>query len=103
MLRHMMRRLVLFQGQHQQPTFRALRGTKMKTPRHSPGLALSIWTLSSKPRDFSQPNSSWSPEMRKVYDHYNALCATDPENESEKSPWMKLPSYNRSIKYATGQ
>lgn len=65
---------------------------------------VSLWPFSSQPRDFSQPNSSWSPEMCKVYDHYTALCDTDTENEEgKKGPWMKLPSYNRSIKYATGK
>ncbi|XP_043113632.1 acyl-coenzyme A thioesterase THEM4 [Puntigrus tetrazona] len=64
---------------------------------------VSLWPFSSQPRDFSQPNSSWSPEMRKVYDHYNALSFPDTENgEEKKGPWRKLPSYNRSIKYATG-
>ncbi len=65
---------------------------------------VSLWPFSSQPRDFSQPNSSWSPEMRTVYDHYNALCDTDTDNcEGQKRPWRKLPSYNRSIKYATGK
>lgn len=65
---------------------------------------MSLWPFSSQPRDFSQPNSSWSPEMRKVYDHYIALCDTDSENgEKQRGPWRKLPSYNRSIKYATGK
>ncbi|KTF74711.1 hypothetical protein cypCar_00016606 [Cyprinus carpio] len=64
---------------------------------------VSLWPFSSQPRDFSQPNSSWSPEMRKVYDHYNTLCDPDTENGEEKrGPWRKLPSYNRSIKYAAG-
>ncbi|CAM4698138.1 hypothetical protein PO909_009041 [Leuciscus waleckii] len=70
----------------------------------SPISTMSLWPFSFQPRDFSLPNSSWSPEMCKAYDHYNALCDTDTENGEEKKrgPWKKLPSYNRSIKYATG-
>lgn len=66
---------------------------------------MSLWPFSFQPRDFSLPNSSWSPEMCKAYDHYNALCDTDAENgeEIKRGPWKKLPSYNRSIKYATGK
>ncbi|XP_051575677.1 acyl-coenzyme A thioesterase THEM4-like isoform X2 [Myxocyprinus asiaticus] len=65
---------------------------------------MSLWPFSAAmSRDFSQPNSSWSPEMRRVYDHYNALCEVETENgEKTRGPWRKLPSYNRSLKYATG-
>ncbi|TSK34834.1 Phosphatidylinositol 4-phosphate 5-kinase type-1 alpha [Bagarius yarrelli] len=57
-------------------------------------------TFRSSPRDFSQPNSSWNAEMKQVYDHYNAMCET--EDSEKKSPWRRLPSYNRSLKHATG-
>lgn len=59
--------------------------------------------FSSGPRDFSLPNSSWGPEMRQLYEHYMSQC--DPATEDvckQKGPWIRLPSYNRSLKYATG-
>ncbi|XP_053486195.1 acyl-coenzyme A thioesterase THEM4 isoform X3 [Ictalurus furcatus] len=62
---------------------------------------MSLWPFSVSPRDFSQPNASWNAEMQDVYDRYNALCEVNAE-ETEKRPWRKLPSYNRSLKYATG-
>ncbi|RXN33369.1 acyl-coenzyme A thioesterase THEM4-like protein [Labeo rohita] len=114
MLRHIARRLGSLHGQIQFSN--GLKGVSpnqllsKETHRHlqssletiSPISMMSLWPFSSQPRDFSQPNSSWSPEMRKVYDHYIALCDTDSENgEKQRGPWRKLPSYNRSIKYAT--
>ncbi|XP_056619175.1 acyl-coenzyme A thioesterase THEM4 [Triplophysa dalaica] len=64
---------------------------------------MSLWPFSGKPQDFSQPNSSWSPEMVRLYEHYNALCDAENENgEKKRGPWRKLPSYDRTIKYATG-
>lgn len=62
---------------------------------------MSLWPFSVSPRDFSQPNASWNAEMQDVYDRYNALCEVNVE-ETEKRPWRKLPSYNRSLKYVTG-
>ncbi|TWW79214.1 acyl-coenzyme A thioesterase THEM4 isoform X1 [Takifugu flavidus] len=57
----------------------------------------------SKPRDFSLPNSSWGPEMVRLYEHYNSQCEVEREGgEKQKGPWKRLPSYNRVLKYATG-
>ncbi|XP_040900722.1 acyl-coenzyme A thioesterase THEM4 isoform X3 [Toxotes jaculatrix] len=59
--------------------------------------------FSSKPRDFSLPNSSWGPEMMQLYEHYNSQCAVETEDgEKQGGTWTRLPSYNRSLKYATG-
>ncbi|XP_023256611.1 acyl-coenzyme A thioesterase THEM4-like [Seriola lalandi dorsalis] len=59
--------------------------------------------FSFKPRDFSLPNSSWSSEMMRLYDHYNSQCEVEAERgETRGGPWQRLPSYNRSLKYATG-
>ncbi|KAI4877329.1 hypothetical protein NFI96_017303 [Prochilodus magdalenae] len=64
---------------------------------------VSLWPFSAQPRDFSQPNASWSPEMRKVYDQYSALCEVETEGgETKRGPWRKVPSYNRTLKYAKG-
>lgn len=62
------------------------------------------WPFSSQPRDFSQPNSSWGPEMRRLYEHYNSQCEeeTEKDGEQRKGTWKKVPSYNRSLKYTTG-
>ncbi|KAM7383479.1 hypothetical protein PAMP_003125 [Pampus punctatissimus] len=61
------------------------------------------WPFSSKPRDFSLPNSSWSPEMMRLYEHYNSQCEVETEDgEKQRGPWRRLPSYNRSLKYAKG-
>ncbi|XP_053093509.1 acyl-coenzyme A thioesterase THEM4 isoform X2 [Pangasianodon hypophthalmus] len=70
--------------------------------RSARGLSMSLWPFSVSPRDFSQPNTSWNAEMQEVYDHYNALCEVKTEEGEKKGPWRKLPSYNRSLKYATG-
>ncbi|KAF3691932.1 Acyl-coenzyme A thioesterase THEM4 [Channa argus] len=57
----------------------------------------------SKPRDFSLPNSSWGPEMLRLYNHYNSLTEVEAEGgEKQEGPWQRLPSYNRSLKYAKG-
>lgn len=58
----------------------------------------------SKPRDFSLPNSSWSSEMKRLYEHYNSQCEVETEaGEKQEGPWRRLPSYNRLLKYATGK
>lgn len=57
--------------------------------------------FSSKPRDFSLPNSSWGEEMMRLYEHYNGHTETDGEENQERK-WNRLPSYNRSLKYAAG-
>ncbi|XP_023147646.2 acyl-coenzyme A thioesterase THEM4 [Amphiprion ocellaris] len=59
--------------------------------------------FSSKSRDFSLPNSSWNSEMKRLYEHYNSQCEVESEDgEKQKGLWRRLPSYNRSLKYATG-
>ncbi|GAA6220678.1 acyl-coenzyme A thioesterase THEM4-like isoform X1 [Lates japonicus] len=59
--------------------------------------------LSSKPRDFSLPNSSWGPEMLRFYELYNSQCEVETEGgEKQEGSWQRLPSYNRSLKFATG-
>ncbi|XP_039660623.1 acyl-coenzyme A thioesterase THEM4 isoform X2 [Perca fluviatilis] len=59
--------------------------------------------FSSKPRDFSLPNSSWGSEMMRLYEHYNGQCKAETEGgEKQEGPWRRLPSYNRLLKYATG-
>lgn len=58
--------------------------------------------LSSKPRDFSLPNSSWGTEMMRLYEQYNSQCEVETEGgEKQEGPWRRLPSYNRVLKYAT--
>ncbi|XP_061574360.1 acyl-coenzyme A thioesterase THEM4 [Cololabis saira] len=59
--------------------------------------------FSFKPRDFSLPNSSWGEEMMQLYKYYDSQCEvkTDGE-EGQGGQWKRLPSYNRSLKYATG-
>ncbi|XP_072535693.1 acyl-coenzyme A thioesterase THEM4 isoform X2 [Salminus brasiliensis] len=105
---------------------RALPGQiqKARALRNSPSafqnvrpLSVSLWPFSAQPRDFSLPNESWSPEMRKAYDQYNALCEVGSEggegetegdegetkgSEVKRGPWRKLPSYNRTLKYVKG-
>ncbi|XP_059194340.1 acyl-coenzyme A thioesterase THEM4 [Centropristis striata] len=59
--------------------------------------------FSFKPRDFSLPNSSWGSEMMRLYEHYDSQCEVETEGgEKQEGPWQRLPSYNRSLKYATG-
>ncbi|XP_045064301.1 uncharacterized protein LOC121542346 [Coregonus clupeaformis] len=66
-------------------------------------MAVLPWPFSSQPRDFSLPNSSWGSDMRRVYEHYNNQCKVETEEgENKWGVWRNLPSYNRSIKYATG-
>ncbi|XP_061531584.1 acyl-coenzyme A thioesterase THEM4 [Phycodurus eques] len=56
-----------------------------------------------KPQDFSLPNSSWSAETMRLYDYYNNQCEVEKEvGEKQRGTWRRLPSYNRSLKYATG-
>lgn len=70
--------------------------------------ASSAWQVlpsifSSKPRDFSLPNSSWGKEMMQLYEHYNSQCEAKTDGEEDQGgQWTRLPSYNRSLKYATG-
>lgn len=60
-------------------------------------------SLLSKSRDFSLPNSSWGPEMMRLYEHYTSQCEVETAaGEKVGGPWKRLPSYNRSLKYATG-
>ncbi|KAM9722626.1 acyl-coenzyme A thioesterase THEM4 isoform 1-T2 [Menidia menidia] len=54
--------------------------------------------FSPKSRDFSLPNSSWGEEMIRLYEFYNNQC----EGENHGGEWRRLPSYNRSLKYASG-
>ncbi|AWO96596.1 putative acyl-coenzyme A thioesterase THEM4-like [Scophthalmus maximus] len=59
--------------------------------------------LSFEPRDFSLPNSSWSSEMLRLYEQYSIQCEVETEGgENRGGQWQRLPSYNRSLKYATG-
>jgi len=61
------------------------------------------WPFSSTPRDFSLPNSSWSSEMMRLYEHYNSQCEVETEDgQKQRGPWRRLPSYNRTLKYAAG-
>ncbi|XP_053183001.1 acyl-coenzyme A thioesterase THEM4 isoform X1 [Scomber japonicus] len=61
------------------------------------------WPFNSEPRDFSLPNSSWSSEMTRLYEHYNSQCEVETEDgQKQRGPWRRLPSYNRSLKYAIG-
>ncbi|KAJ8398516.1 hypothetical protein AAFF_G00427710 [Aldrovandia affinis] len=58
---------------------------------------------SSQPRDYSLPNSSWSSEMQKLYEHYNNMCEVDTEGGNKvKGAWRRLPSYNSCLEYVTG-
>lgn len=82
----------------------------MKTQPSHPGASVSFRAtfertmvalpsfFSTKPRDFSLPNSSWGEEMMRLYEYYNSQC----EVESKGDQWRRLPSYNRTLKYATG-
>lgn len=59
--------------------------------------------FSFKPRDFSLPNSSWGSEMMGLYEHYYSQCEVETEGgEIQEGPWQRLPSYNRLLKYVTG-
>lgn len=59
--------------------------------------------LFSKSRDFSLPNSSWGEEMMRLYEFYNGQSDVETEGEENQGrEWKRLPSYNRSLKYATG-
>uniref|UniRef100_A0AAQ5Z5Y1 Acyl-coenzyme A thioesterase THEM4 n=1 Tax=Amphiprion ocellaris TaxID=80972 RepID=A0AAQ5Z5Y1_AMPOC len=70
---------------------------------HLPVLQSLPLPFSSKSRDFSLPNSSWNSEMKRLYEHYNSQCEVESEDgEKQKGLWRRLPSYNRSLKYATG-
>ncbi|KAM3873320.1 acyl-coenzyme A thioesterase THEM4 [Diretmus argenteus] len=61
------------------------------------------WPLSTTPRDFSLPNSSWSAEMMQLYEHYNSQCEVETEGGEKKGgPWTRMPSYNRTLKFLKG-
>ncbi|XP_030605001.1 acyl-coenzyme A thioesterase THEM4 [Archocentrus centrarchus] len=81
----------------------------MKSELNNPSANLSLKSMvqelpslfSSNPRDFSLPNSSWGTEMRQLYEHYNSQCeAVTDGGEEQGGLWKRLPSYNRSLKYA---
>ncbi|XP_011483565.1 acyl-coenzyme A thioesterase THEM4 isoform X1 [Oryzias latipes] len=82
----------------------------MKTPACPPRNSSSIppartlvQMLFSKSRDFSLPNSSWGEEMMRLYEFYNGQSDVETEGEENQGrEWKRLPSYNRSLKYATG-
>ncbi|XP_063054133.1 acyl-coenzyme A thioesterase THEM4 [Engraulis encrasicolus] len=78
--------------------------TPLSAPQPFRALTVSSWPFSSPPRDYSLPNESWAPEMMRLYEHYNALCEAEvgEEGEKKRGPWRRLPSYNRTLKYATG-
>ncbi|XP_064803522.1 acyl-coenzyme A thioesterase THEM4-like [Oncorhynchus masou masou] len=66
-------------------------------------MAVLPWPFSFQPRDFSLPNSSWGSDMRRLYEHYNSQCEVEADDGEKKwGVWRRLPSYNRSLKYATG-
>nr|XP_046188303.1 acyl-coenzyme A thioesterase THEM4-like [Oncorhynchus gorbuscha] len=66
-------------------------------------IAVLPWPFSFQPRDFSLPNSSWGSDMRRLYEHYNSQCEVETDDGEKKwGVWRRLPSYNRSLKYATG-
>uniref|UniRef100_A0A1A7WRX7 Acyl-coenzyme A thioesterase THEM4 n=1 Tax=Iconisemion striatum TaxID=60296 RepID=A0A1A7WRX7_9TELE len=60
--------------------------------------------FSPQPRDFSLPNSSWGEEMMRLYNYYNGKSEeVDTKGAGDQGgQWTRLPSYNRSLKYATG-
>ncbi|XP_038146088.1 acyl-coenzyme A thioesterase THEM4 [Cyprinodon tularosa] len=58
--------------------------------------------FSHKPRDFSLPNPSWGEEMMRLYKHYNLQSEEAAGQGEDGERWTRLPSYNRSLKYATG-
>lgn len=42
--------------------------------------------------------------MMRLYESYNSQCEVETEDgEKRRGPWRRLPSYNRSLKYATGK
>lgn len=42
--------------------------------------------------------------MRQLYEHYNSQCeAVTDGGEEQSGLWNRLPSYNRSLKYAAGK
>ncbi|XP_038850947.1 acyl-coenzyme A thioesterase THEM4 [Salvelinus namaycush] len=66
-------------------------------------MAVLPWPFSFQPRDFSLPNLSWGSDMRRLYEHYNSQCEVETDDGEKKwGVWRRLPSYNRSLKYATG-
>ncbi|KAF7669730.1 hypothetical protein LDENG_00146960 [Lucifuga dentata] len=73
-------------------------------PKSSPIFDSGMLPFSSKPQDFSLPNSSWGPEMRRLYEHYNSQCKVETEGgEKRRGPWIRrLPSYNHNLKHPKG-
>ncbi|XP_026172962.1 acyl-coenzyme A thioesterase THEM4 isoform X2 [Mastacembelus armatus] len=99
----------LFKG-FQSPAFPKAMGAELcpatcvsvRTPFVRTILALPS-AFSSKPQDFSLPNSSWGPEMLRLYNHYKSQCEVEVEGEEkQEGPWQRLPSYNRSLKFTPG-
>ncbi|XP_010900785.2 acyl-coenzyme A thioesterase THEM4 isoform X2 [Esox lucius] len=83
--------------------------TQSQSPQHPWSSVSSVRTIAMLPwpfsqsRDFSLPNSSWGSDMRRLYEHYNSQCEVETEEGGKKwGAWRRLPSYNRSIKFATG-
>ncbi|XP_068180062.1 acyl-coenzyme A thioesterase THEM4 [Antennarius striatus] len=65
-----------------------------------------VWTrrvqttsCSFKLKDLSLPNSSWSSEMMRLYEHYNNQCKVELEGGGKREgPWKRMPSYDRFFK-----
>ncbi|XP_068998906.1 acyl-coenzyme A thioesterase THEM4 [Embiotoca jacksoni] len=87
----------------------------LSTPLMRPSASVSLRTnfvrtmmtlpslFSFKPRDFSLPNSSWSAEMRRLYEHYDIQCEVETEAGGKQGgPWKRIPSFNRSLKFVPG-
>ncbi|XP_049336898.1 acyl-coenzyme A thioesterase THEM4 isoform X4 [Astyanax mexicanus] len=79
-------------------------GTQWKSPSAFQSLRpfskMSLWPSNIHLQDYSEPNESWSPEMRQLYDQYIALCEVRTDGgEVKTGPWQKLPSYNRTLKH----
>ncbi|XP_074539926.1 acyl-coenzyme A thioesterase THEM4 [Halichoeres trimaculatus] len=72
--------------------------------RRPPARSMAGFSLPfSKPHDFSLPNPAWSPEMLQLYNHYNGMCDVETEGgEKKEGKWVRIPGYNRILKYATG-
>ncbi|XP_059194342.1 acyl-coenzyme A thioesterase THEM4-like [Centropristis striata] len=58
---------------------------------------------SSKPKNFTQPNSSWGSEMMRLYEHYDSQCEVETEGgQKQEGPWQKMPIYQDMLKEASG-
>ncbi|XP_042345190.1 acyl-coenzyme A thioesterase THEM4 isoform X2 [Plectropomus leopardus] len=63
----------------------------------------SVSARAAAPQDFSLPNSSWSSEMMRLYEHYNSQCEVETEGgQKRRGPWRRLPSYSQIEKYPSG-